>query len=87
MMAIKRKKMTYEQLVKVLQEWDARVLIIGVMQDNSINSTICASKEDVFAAIKNYSYYRLFFLKETSEGNNFFRVEGVKYENIKNQQP
>lgn len=64
-------------------------LVMGIMElDNGthgFNSTVCMCKEDIYEAIKKYDHFVIGKPKWINEGENFFRIEAKKYEEIKNK--
>jgi hypothetical protein len=78
--------MTQQEVEKRFKEWKPRVLILGTvnMKNGSwgLQSIICETKQEVYKAIRNFESFDVFFLKKSKEGQDYFRSESLKYENI-----
>ena len=55
------------------------MIIFGIIFSLSI---ICETKQEVYKAVRNFESFDVFFLKKSKEGQDFFRSEALKYENI-----
>lgn len=78
--------MNQQAAEKRFKEWKPKVLILGTtnMRNGSwgLNSIICSSKQEVYKAIRNFESFDVFFLKKSKEGQEFYRSEALKYEEI-----
>ena len=78
--------MTQSEIEKMFQEWKPKVLILGTMKFSDgnwgLNSIVCQTKQEVYKAISNFESFDVFFLKKSKEGQEFYRSEALKYEEI-----
>lgn len=78
--------MTQQEVEKKFKAWRPRVLILGTvnMKNGSwgLQSIICETKQEVYKAIRNFESFDVFFLKKSKEGQEFYRSEALKYEEI-----
>lgn len=78
--------MKQQEVEKKFKEWKPKVLILGTtnMKNGSwgLQSILCSSKQEVYKAIRNFESFDVFFLKKSKEGQEFYRSEALKYEEI-----
>ena len=78
--------MTQQQVENKFKEWKPKVLILGTIDKKNgswgLHSIICETKQEVYKALKNFESFDVYFLKKSKEGQEFYRSESLKYEEI-----
>lgn len=78
--------MKQQEIEKRFKEWKPKVLILGTtnMRNGTwgLQSIICETKQEVYKAVKSFESFDVYFLKKSKEGQEFYRSEALKYEEI-----
>ena len=78
--------MNQQQVEKKFKEWKPKVLILGTTDKKNgswgLSSIVCETKQEVYKAIRNFESFDVYFLKKSKEGQEFYRSEALRYEEI-----
>lgn len=69
-----------------LKEWKPYILLIGYDSNGVFKSSLCSGREDLSVAIKGYSEFRLFFLRESEREMDYWVNKASIYEKQINNQ-
>jgi hypothetical protein len=56
-----------------LSQYHPAILIVGYDKNGKFGSSVCECKKDISAALPRYERFKIFFLRESTKDNDYWR--------------